>query len=114
MPNKYACKQLTAKQRIFKNFLATNLATMFAYGSLGGVMSVQFVLMDDRFLALFAQIVIYTSQLATSFVIPQVILDLMGFKFGLVFCYTLVLSFIVVQVVPYSWTLLPSKDLLDS
>ena len=95
--------------RILKNFFAANFAICCCYASLGGVGSIQFVLMEDKRLALIAQIVVFISQLATSFVIPQVMLDIVGIKYGVVISHTLILSFIVVQVVPNSWTLLPSN-----
>jgi hypothetical protein len=97
--------KLSENSKIIKNLLAVNVAYVALFSSLTGTTSLQSVLLQEGCLGTISQSVIYSTQLLTSFVLPQVLINIVGFKWSILLAEILFLSFVTVQIFP-RWAIL--------
>lgn len=78
------CFNLNDKQKIYKNFFALNVSFFLLFACLNSIAGLQSVLHQDKNLGVTSLIVVYVVQLISSLVIPQVISDLIGYKWSII------------------------------
>ena len=101
--------ELSEKQAIIKNFIAINLSFLFLFAAVNSTASIQSVLNQDGNLGTISQMILFGVQILTSLVLPQLIIETLGFKIGLVLSELLQLAYIGIQIYPKSYTLIPSR-----
>ena len=101
--------KLTQKQIIIKNFLAINVSFLLLYAAVNSTASIQPVLNQDGNLGTISQMVSFGVQIFSSLVLPQLIIEAIGFKFGLALAEFLQLTYIGIQLYPKAYTLIPSS-----
>jgi hypothetical protein len=101
--------KLNKKQIIIKNFIAINVSFLLIFAAVNSTASIQPVLNQDGNLGTTSQMIIFCVQMLTSLVFPQLIIETLGFKIGLVLSEFLQLTYIAVQIYPKSFTLIPSS-----
>jgi hypothetical protein len=102
--------ELSQKQAIIKNFIAINLSFLLLFAAVNSTANIQPVLNQDGNLGTISQMVLFSVQVLTSIVLPQLIIEFLGFKIGLILSELLQLPYIAIQIYPKSFTLIPSSS----
>lgn len=105
------CCKLSEKATLYKNFVAFNLCAVLMFASYDAVTSTASTLNQTEGLGVTSQFIIYATQLATSIVIPQIIIEIIGFKFTLLISQICYLSFFLANIYPRWSTLIPTSIL---
>jgi hypothetical protein len=100
------CK-LNEKGKLIKNFVAYNLASILVFASYDAVANMASSLNQNENLGTTSQALIYATQFLTSFILPQVIIELVGFKYTLVISELCYLVFFSSNIYPSWLTLIP-------
>ncbi|CAF0872277.1 unnamed protein product [Brachionus calyciflorus] len=106
---KMLCFKLSEKQKIYKNFIAFNVCFILIFASFDVVAMIASVLNQDGSLGNGSQAIIYATQFFTGLVWPQVIIELIGFKFTLMLAETCYLLFLIANTFPSWGTLVPGS-----
>ena len=101
--------KLSKKQTIIKNFMAINISFLLLFAAFDSTSSVQPVLNQTASLGISSQMTVFGVQILTSLVIPNLITDAIGYKFGLALSEALLLCYVVVQLYPTWFTLIPGN-----
>jgi hypothetical protein len=101
--------KLNDKQRIIKNLIAINVAYVLLFASVNSTASVQPILNQDENLGVTSQMVSFISEIITTLVIPLIICETIGFKYGLMLGQTCHLCYVCSQLYPVWTTLIPSN-----
>ena len=96
-------------QKVIKNMMAFNVSFMLMYSAINALISVQSVLNQDAGLGIKSLSLIYTTQIICCLVFPQLIVELIGFKWSLVFCQLLSAVYVTANAIPMLYTLLPGS-----
>ena len=83
---------------IVKNFLAINIAFVLVFSSKNSINSLQPLIHQEKNLGNIGQLVSFCVNIATSLVLPQVLIELIGFKFTLALGVFLTSTFVIVQI----------------
>lgn len=83
---------------IAKNFLAINIAFVLVFSSKNSINSLQPLIHQEKNLGNIGQLVSFCVNIATSLVLPQVVIELIGFKFTLALGVFLTSTFVIVQI----------------
>ncbi len=83
---------------IIKNYLAVNVAFVLVFSSKNSVNSLQPLIHQDKNLGNIGQLVSFCVNIATSIVLPQVLIEMIGFKFTLALGVFLTTTFVIVQI----------------
>jgi hypothetical protein len=97
-------------RKIIKNFVAINVSFVLLFSAVNCTNSIQPIINQDGNLGTISQSVIYAVQILTSIVLPQVICELIGFKFALTVGEICLMSYILVQIYPSWYTFMPGKS----
>ena len=97
-------------RKITKNFVAINVAFVLLFSAVNCTNSIQPIINQDGNLGTISQSVIFGVQIVTSLVLPQVICELIGFKFALTVGEICLMTYILVQVYPSWYTFMPGKS----
>jgi hypothetical protein len=100
---------LNKRQRILKNFVAINVSFVLLFSAINCVNSIQPVINRVDSLGVISQSVIYAVQIVTSLVLPQVICELVGFKFTLMLGEILHLTYVIAQIEPSWFSFMPTS-----
>ena len=92
--------KLNEKSQIIKNFLAFNVSFVLLFASINSTASVQPILNQDGNLGIISQMIVYGVQVLTSLVFPQIVCDLIGYKFALALSEVFQLTYICMQIFP--------------
>ena len=103
--------KLKKDQRIIKNFVTINVAFVLLFSAVNCTNSIQPIINFDQSLGTISQSIIYAVQILTSLVLPQVICELVGFKWALALGEILHLSYVLVQIEPNWYTFMPASVL---
>ena len=104
-----SCK-LNEKGKLFKNFFAYNLTAILLFSAYDAVANISSVLNQNESIGLTSQSIIYTTQFLTALVWPQVIIEMVGFKFALLISELCYLAFFCANIYPSWATLIPSLN----
>ena len=99
---------LSRRNYILKNFLVLNVAFVLLYAAVNCIGSLQSVVNQNASLGTTSQSVNFAVNLLTCLVIPQVFIELMGFKLALALGQFLNMTWIIVQIYPDWITFMPS------
>lgn len=105
----YDFRSLSEKGRLYKNFIAYNLATILVFASYDTVASISSVFNQDESLGTTSQSIVYITQFFTALVLPQICIETIGFKFTLVLSQLFHFFFFIANFYPTWATLVPSK-----
>jgi hypothetical protein len=98
---------LSEKNRIIKNLLCFGAVYLFLIAAANGTISTQSVLNQDGGLGVISSALGFTVQLFTCLVLPQFIVDSIGFKGALIISEICYLLYIGANIYPRYYTLLP-------
>ncbi|RMZ96116.1 UNC93 [Brachionus plicatilis] len=105
------CLRLNEKQTVYKNFIAFNICFILIFASFDVIAMISSVLNQDGSLGNGSQAIVYLVQFLTGLVWPQVIIELIGFKFTLMLAQTCYLVFFIANTFPAWSTLIPGSIL---
>jgi hypothetical protein len=100
--------KLSKKNTIVKNLIAINVSFFFVFSALNNVLSIQSVLNKDDNLGTAGQLTIFSIQLLSCLVIPQVLIDKLGFKWTLVLAQSTYAVYVAANSYPRWYTIIPS------
>ena len=103
--------KLEDKQKIIKNFVAINVSFVLVFSAVNCTNSIQPIINRNQSLGTISQSIIYAVQILTSLVLPQVICEIIGFKFALALGELLHLTYILAQISPSWYTFIPTSVL---
>lgn len=106
--------KLKERSTIIKNFVAINVSFVLLFAAVNCAASFQPILNQDGNLGTISQSITYAVQIVTSLVLPQVICELIGFKYALVLGELLHFTYISIQIYPKWFTLIPSTLFYNS
>ena len=98
---------LSEKKRIIKNLLCFGGVYLFLIAAANGTISTQSVLNQDGGLGVLSSALGFTVQLFTCLVLPQFIVDTIGFKGAMIISEICYLLYIAANIYPRYYTLLP-------
>jgi hypothetical protein len=101
--------KLSKRQTILKNFVAINVSFVLLFSAINCVNSIQPIINRVDSLGVISQSVIYAVQIVTSLVLPQVICELIGFKFTLMLGEVLHLTYVLAQIEPTWASFIPTS-----
>lgn len=101
--------KLKEKPTVIKNFIAINVAFVLLFAAVNCAASFQPILNTDGNIGTISQSVTYGVQIITCIVLPQVLCELVGFKYGLILGEILHTTYISIQIYPKWFTLIPSN-----
>jgi hypothetical protein len=100
------CK-LSEKNQILKNLIAFSISYFLMVSARSSILSIQNVLSHDEKLGITSQMILFAAQVSCSIVIPILILKSIGFKWCLIITETSYIIFIVANMIPSYYTLIP-------
>jgi hypothetical protein len=83
---------------------------LYLFASLNSSASIQSILNQEGNLGLISQLIVYGVQVLTSLVFPQIVCDLIGYKFALALSEAFQLAYICMQIYP-TWATLTTSIL---
>ena len=105
----YDFGSLSEKGRLYKNFIAYNLATILVFASYDTVASISSVLNQNESLGSTSQSIVYITQFFTALVLPQICIETIGFKYTLALSQLFHFFFFIANFYPTWTTLIPSR-----
>jgi hypothetical protein len=102
---------MSKKWTIIKNYIAINLSFVLLFAAINSTGSIQPIINQDQNLGTTGQIVSFSVQMLTCLVLPQVVIELVGFKMALVIGEVLETTYIIIQIHLRWWTLIPASIL---
>lgn len=101
--------KLNETQKIFKNFIAFNISFLLLFAAFDDVAMISSVLNQDESLGNGSQAILYITQFLTAFVWPQVLIEIIGFKFTMVLSQICYFLFFAANAWPRWYTLGPAS-----
>lgn len=101
--------ELDDKKRIIKNLIAINIAYVLLFSSVNSTASVQPILNQNENLGVTSQMVSFITEIITTLVLPLIICETFGFKYGLMLGQACHLCYVSSQLYPVWSTLIPSN-----
>lgn len=99
--------KLSPRARIIKNLCAIVISFFFIFSAQGSIISVQSVLNDNESIGLIAMSVNYIMQLLSCILLPQIVIDLIGFKYTLAIAHTFYTLYLSANAWPRYYTMIP-------
>jgi len=102
------CFELSAKKRVIKNLFAFNIAFFLTFTATNAITSIQNVLNKTGGLGITVQVVSFTTQMFSCLCFPQMICQLLGFKWALALAQCGLLTFLSINLLPSWYSMIPA------
>ena len=99
--------KLSEKLTILKNFISLNVSFAFLYSATTCVASIESIINPDQNLGQTGQIFLFAVNIITCLVLPQVLIEQIGFKYTLMLAESLQSLYIIVQIYYRWYTVIP-------
>lgn len=99
---------LSPKSRVLKNIGAIVFSFELLYASYNCIFSIQSIVNQSESLGTTSQSIVSGVNIVSSLVLPQLVCELIGFKYALCVGEFLIMCYVVVQIYPSWFTLVPS------
>ena len=92
---------------ILKNYIAISIAFSCLFAAINSVATIQPILNQDQNLGSTGQIITFSVQIIASLILPQILIQFLGFKWALIFAELLQASYVAIQIHVRIYTLVP-------
>ena len=100
---------MTNKSLVLKNYLGFNASFAFLFAAINVASSIEPIVNQEQNLAGVSQIVNSSVQILSILVLPQVIIEVLGFKYAFILGEIFNTSYVAIQIYVRWYTLVPSK-----
>lgn len=100
---------LNKKTVVLKNLISYSIVSMMLATSINGINSVQSVLNQSSGLGIVSELMIFSFQLLFSLVLPQMLCEIIGFKWSTIVSEVAAILYVSANFYPRWATLIPSK-----
>ena len=101
--------KISKKWTVLKNYVAFNVSFIFLYAAVTCVASIESIINPDQNLGQTGQISLHVVETVTCLVLPQLIIEQIGFKYTLMLSQLLQSFYIAVQIHFRSYTIIPGN-----